>query len=171
MGSSSLEGSTAVRLSPKLCEIAGWHLLSSRDTAHYPTIQGSKESTESLVKMDWEPALPSSYITEAASIYGGGKLHPDTASGVNCRGTTRQILTPSTGGYPAGLTCSLWGETSSPDSGEQSCASAFQKGVRLCLGMSWVQRRGNLPKAGPEKCKPLRLHRFTEGTKACQAPK
>lgn len=40
---------------------------------HYPKMQGSKERTESSVKMDWEPALPSSYITQTTSIYGGGK--------------------------------------------------------------------------------------------------
>lgn len=57
------------------------------------------------------------------------------------------------------------------DFGEKNVIGAFQKGVRLCLGMSWVQRRGSLPKAGPEKCEPLHLHCFTEGTKACQSPK
>lgn len=57
------------------------------------------------------------------------------------------------------------------DSGEKNVIAAFQKGVRLCLGMSGVQRRRSLPKAGSEKCEPLHLHCFTEGTKACQSPK
>lgn len=57
------------------------------------------------------------------------------------------------------------------DSGQQSCAGAFQKGVRLGLGPRGSSRRGNPAKADPGKRKPLRLHRFTGGTKACQAPK